>query len=248
LHQSFFNLKQQGKSIMLSKQLLQSGTLAALGVLVVGAGQGAMAANVNATLTADNFYGLFYGNESGSVLNFVGRNETGGSGDPGQYNWSEAETWNFNVGSDDYLYVVTWDDGAVAESWIGEFEIGGNTVLTGADDWEYIVGGANPFLEDASTNLMPGNAELAGLIGDATWLDTISIGDNGVSPWGTIAGIDNEADWLQTASHTANSYTIFRTKVPAETVAAVPEPGSLIGLLAIGAVSSGAVMKRQRQA
>ncbi len=215
---------------------------------MVGAGQGAMAATINATLTADNFYGLFYGNESGSLLNFVGRNETGAAGSPGTYNWSEAETWNFNVGSEDYLYVVTWDDGNVAESWLGEFEIGGRTVLTGADDWEYIVGGDSPYLEDSATNLMPESDELNGLIDGAAWQDTISVGDNGIAPWGTIANIDGEADWLQTASHTAGKYSIFRTKVPAETVAAVPEPASLLGLLAIGAIGSGTAMKRKFQA
>ena len=207
-----------------------------------------MAATINATLTADNFYGLFYGNESGSILNFVGRNEIGAAGSSGGHNWSAAETWNFNVGAEDYLYVVTWDDGAVAESWLGKFEIDGRTVLTGADDWEYVVGGNSPYLANKTTNLMPGNAELEGFIGGADWQDTISIGDNGIGPWNTIAGIDSEADWLQTASHTAGKYSIFRTKVPAETVAAVPEPASLLGLLAIGAIGSGTVMKRQRQA
>jgi hypothetical protein len=88
---------------MFGKQLLQSGTIAALSLLIVGSGQGAMAATVKATLTADNFYGLFYGNESGSSLNFVGRNELGSSGNPGTYNWSEAETWDpFTVESQDY--------------------------------------------------------------------------------------------------------------------------------------------------
>jgi hypothetical protein len=43
-------------------------------------------------------------------------------------------------------------------------------------------------------------------------------------------------------------YTIFRTKVTAEDTAGVPEPASVLGLLVLGAVGSGAVMKRQRQA
>ncbi|NJN20487.1 MAG: PEP-CTERM sorting domain-containing protein [Leptolyngbya sp. RL_3_1] len=152
------------------------------------------------------------------------------------------------MGDNDYLYVVTWDDGTVAESWLGEFEIDGRTVLTGADDWEYVVGGRNPYQIDRSRNLMPSTTELNSFISAALWQNTKSVGQNGVNPWGTIAGIDGEADWLQTASHTAGKYTIFRTRVPADNVAATPEPGSLLGLLAIGAVSSGAVMKRQRQA
>jgi hypothetical protein len=213
--------------------------------MILGSAQEAMAATINATLTADNFYGLFYGNEDGSLLNFVGRNEVGSTGDPGTFNWSEAETWNFVVGSSDYLYVVTWDDGRVAESWLGEFEIDGSTVLTGADDWEYIVGGDNPYQQDSVTNQMPENPELEGFIKDAEWLDTISIGDNGRTPWGTIDGIKGEADWLQTASHEEGKYTIFRTMVPAEDLpTSVPEPFSVLGLLALAGVSTFTVKRK----
>lgn len=127
----------------LNKLLL--GSVVTVGALVVGSVD-ASAANIKATVTADNFYGIYYGNEDGSLLNLVGRNETTDTGNPGRYNWSQAETWDFQVSPSDYLYLVTWDDGRVAESWIGEFEIAGNTVLTGADDWEYIVGGASPYM------------------------------------------------------------------------------------------------------
>jgi hypothetical protein len=181
-------------------------------------------------------------------LNLVGRNETTDTGNPGRYNWSQAEPWDFQVSPSDYLYLVTWDDGRVAESWIGEFEIAGKTVLTGADDWEYIVGGANPYLQDKNTNALPDHnpgAELATFIGSALWQNTVSIGKNGRDPWGTIAGISSDADWLQTASHTEGKYTIFRTKVPAEQVADVPEPAAMLGLLAFGAVAANGARKKK---
>lgn len=60
--------------------------------------------SVKAVVTADNHYGLYYG--SSGRLHFVGRNEIGFSGNPGTYNWSEAETFLFNLKPDDYLYVV----------------------------------------------------------------------------------------------------------------------------------------------
>ena len=221
------------------------GAIASTSLLTVGAFE-AQAAAIKATVTADNFYGIFYGNEDGSALNFVGRNETGDGGSSGGYNWSQAETWDFQVNNNDYLYLVTWDDGRVAESWIGEFEVGGKTILSGADDWEYIVGGDNPYLTDKSTNLLPGNEELSSLIDGALWQDTISIGKNGIKPWRTIAGVDEDADWLRTASHTEGSYTIFRTRVPAEDVADVPEPASMVGLLFVGAIAT--TMKRKRKA
>ena len=220
------------------------GAIASASLLTLGAVD-AQAADIKATVTADNFYGIFHGNEDGSRLNFVGRNESGDGGAPGTYNWSNAETWDFEVNSNDYLYLVTWDDGRVAESWIGEFEIAGKTMLSGADDWEYIVGGDNPYLVDKATNLMPDNAELASLIDGALWQDTISIDKNGMSPWGAIAEVDAEAEWLQTASHTEGKYTIFRTRVPAEDMAGVPEPASMLGLLTVGAMVT--TMKRQRK-
>ncbi|MEM7065517.1 MAG: PEP-CTERM sorting domain-containing protein [Cyanobacteria bacterium P01_B01_bin.77] len=220
------------------------GAIASASLLTIGAVE-AQAADIKATVTADNFYGIFYGNEDGSTLNFVGRNETGDGGSSGGYNWSEAETWDFEVNTNDYLYLVTWDDGRVAESWIGEFEVDGKTILSGADDWEYIVGGDNPYLADKTTNLLPGNAELSSLIDGALWQDTVSIGKNGIKPWRTIAGVDQDADWLQTASHSEGSYTIFRTRVPAADVADVPEPAAMFGLLAVGAI---ATAKRKRKA
>jgi hypothetical protein len=70
------------------------GAIAAVGTITFG-GAEAHATTVKATVTADNFYGILYGNKDGSQLNFVGRNETGSTGNPGQYNWSMAETWNF---------------------------------------------------------------------------------------------------------------------------------------------------------
>lgn len=221
----------------LSIQKVFAGAAIAASFVIVGATE-ATAVSIKSTITADNFYGILHGNEDGSTLNFVGRNETGNSGNPGQYNWSQAETWNFNIDADDYLYVVTWDDGRVAESWLSEFEIGGQTVLTGDEDWEFIKGGNNPYLENQNINAMPSNSELESFISNGGWADTISIGTNGMSPWGTISGISGDAEWLQTASHTEGKYTIFRTKSAATDIAGVPEPTSLLGLLAVGVLGA----------
>ncbi|MEO1298287.1 MAG: PEP-CTERM sorting domain-containing protein [Cyanobacteria bacterium J06636_16] len=226
----------------------------ALGVAIVTgfavfAPQAAEAASVNATVTADNFYGLFYGNEDGSVLNFVGRNETGASGAPGKYNWSLPETWNFEVNNDDYLYLVTWDDASVAEAWLGEFEVGGEKLLSSATDWEYIFNEDNPFTRPG--NPVPEMDELEAAISVGDWQEGETVGKNGIRPWRTITDIDGDADWLKTAERGADMYTIFRTKVSlTETagVADVPEPASMLGLLAVGAVGTGAFYKRQKNA
>lgn len=230
------------------------GTAMTATILVAGATD-ALAATIKGSVTADNFYGLFYGSGDGSDLNFVGRNELGGSGDPGQYNWSIGEEWEFEADAADYIYVVTWDDSNVAEAWLGEFSIDGNPLLTGDDEWEYITGGDNPYLNN--NNAMPSDAELSNYISTGNWGDTVSIFENSDAKgtineygdskaWGTIAGISGDADWLKTASHTEGKYTIFRTKVPVGQ--GVPEPASLLGLLAIGALGGSSALKRNKDA
>jgi hypothetical protein len=72
----------------IAKNLL-AGVLVTLGVVTAGMDQ-AEAASITGTLTADNHYGLFTGNEDGSLLNFIGRNEKGPKGSTGGYNWSKA--------------------------------------------------------------------------------------------------------------------------------------------------------------
>ncbi|MDB9315977.1 PEP-CTERM sorting domain-containing protein [Spirulina sp. CS-785/01] len=224
-------------SLSIKKVLL--GTALTAGLVATGAAE-ALAVDITSTITADNFYGLYTGNEDGSVLDLIGRNEMGDSGNPGQYNWSEAETWNFQASRDDYLYVVTWDDQNVAESWISEFDIGDDTVLTGADDWEFITGGLHTY---DSANELPGDSELNSFISQGGWADTIKSADHGDNPWGVIEGISTEADWLQTASHEEGKYTIFRTQVKDVTV---PEPASLLGLLGVGALGT-SLLKRKAE-
>ena len=90
--------------------------LVALAVSVAETG----AAVIDATVTADNHYVLYYGKEDGSQLVRVGRNELGAGGSSGDYNWSVPEDWNFST--PDYIYVAAWDDG-LQQGWIGDFQI-----------------------------------------------------------------------------------------------------------------------------
>lgn len=76
--------------------------------------------SVNGTITADNHYALYYGSNNGSSLTFVGQNESGFGGSPGNYNWSVAENWNFTMNEGDYIYIAAWSDNALwlRGSWV----------------------------------------------------------------------------------------------------------------------------------
>ncbi|BAY91868.1 MULTISPECIES: PEP-CTERM sorting domain-containing protein [unclassified Tolypothrix] len=251
-----------------------TGTVLTFGLAIAGAGQ-ASAVDMKTTITADNHYGLFYGNASGNSLSFVGRNELGSQGSSGAYNWSNAETWNTNVNASDYLYLVVWDDQSVDESWIGQFEFStGQTLLSKATDWEYMISkGANPYtLRNSVTqqdqgflgtgDTFEGNVplvtDLVGEIQGGNWRSAERRGANGTTPWGTIAGISQNADFLnvttadkqQRGTSANTNYTIFRTKGSIGQLAglpsqSVPEPSSMLGLLAFGALSAGSLVKRK---
>lgn len=271
------------------KQLASASIMATLGVVFTGVSQQAMAASMTATLTADNHYALFTGNQSGTDWSFIGRNEKGARGvaqskfvynedgsynstyigegvtsgdvsDGGRYNWSSPEEWTFDVASDEYLYVVVWDDRSVNESWIGEFvsdALDDNQLLSQAADWEYLQT-INP--EGTTFGINPGDngdtPELEDLFfqvdtannGEAnSWSTALKKGDNGIRPWGDFSskGISSEADFLYTTTNAAGkaggdnqNYTIFRTSAAVFSDAPestdVPEPSALLGLAALG--------------
>ncbi|WP_315788456.1 PEP-CTERM sorting domain-containing protein [Fischerella sp. JS2] len=226
-----------------------AGTLLTVGLAIADAVQASAAVvqssatTMSATLTADNHYGLFTGNGDGSVLNFVGRNEKGPGGSPGTYNWSQAETWTFDINPGEYIYTVIWDDAAVAESWIGEFTLpDGTKLLSDPSSWEYIVAhGSNP----GDWGDVPSNSELNTEIANAQWIGAQAVGLNGSGPWGTIAGISSNASFLNVSNPGSQHYTIFRTKYAPIAAAAVPESGSTLGLVAVGAVSVGSLVRRK---
>lgn len=219
---------------------LLTGTLLTVGLAISSAGQ-ATAAAITGTLTADNHYGLYTGNKDGSELKFVGRNEKGSGGDPGQYNWSLPETWMFDIDANDYIYTVIWDDAAVAESWIGEFTLAnGNKLLSNPTDWEYVIAnGTNP----GDYGDVPELSELQTEIADAKWVASQMVGPNGSGPWGMIPGISKDANFLNVSNPESTHYTIFRTR--SSVFASVPEPASGLGLLAFGALSAASLVKRK---
>ncbi|MBY0527644.1 MAG: tandem-95 repeat protein [Gemmataceae bacterium] len=171
---------------------------------------------VTATLTADNHYGLYFGTADGSNLSFVGRNEVGVNGDPGTSNWSLPETFTFQPGTDDYIYVAVWDDGG-PQMWSGQFDLpNGVTLVSETTHWQYTVAsGANP----GANGDVPPLVDLQSTIAGATWATPESSAPNGTAPWGSIPGLDDDVQfvWHDTLDYNSSSdghYVIFRTMVP----------------------------------
>jgi hypothetical protein len=105
---------------------------------------------------------------------------------------------------------------------------------------------------------VPKNGELAQEIRNGNWVNSFTRGNNVIDPtkkrpWGQIAGISANAEFLNTttsggpARGTAqnNKYTIFRTRNTVGELVGVPEPTSIISLLAFGAVGAGSFIKRK---
>jgi hypothetical protein len=186
---------------------------------------------VGATLTADNHYALFVGNPDGTDLTFIGRNEVGAEGNPGQYNWSLPETWNFAVGAGQELFIVAWDDLIGPRGLMGQFNLPNGTLVTDSSDWVAIVGsGPNP----GDYGDVPGTPELQSDISSAnsqqTWQAPGGSAPNGTAPWGTIPGIASTAQfiWPDNLSGPVPSdahYAIFRTTIPVDQV--IPMTGTV---------------------
>ena len=205
-------------------------------------GTGGFAQSFNAQVTADNHYQLYIGNTAGTQLTFIGQNESGAGGSTGANNWSVAESWNFTLGANQRIYLVAWDAGGQG-GWLGQFTSVATTLLSGSSSWTYTASSAaNP--GDSQPNLLPTLlSDIAAASSGNTWTSNPgSYGANGVSPWGTVAGISGSAQWLSVPSN-GGSVMIFRSNYSG--VAAVPEvPGWSAGV-AVAALGVGAALRRR---
>lgn len=190
---------------------------------------------VTAVITADNHYAL-YTTGPGNTISFVGRNEVGGGGSPGTYNWSRPETWNFSATQ--YIYIAVWSDNSTAQGLLADITIGGTPFNSGNPAWQVFATN----IDLNSNSPAPSAANLTTQVNLATtnnlWEVPFVGGTNGIAPWGTVPGIASSTNWTWrntpgdpnplTPGSGVGEYLIFQIPVPAPGAAAMLGLGGLL--------------------
>lgn len=218
----------------------------ATGLLLTAMSYPAQAINIKVAMTVDNSYALFYGTQT-AATNFVGSN----------FDWPTTETYNFDLPPDQFIYVVTASDLAVAQAFLGQFENldSGYKFYSSDPQWQVMATG----LGNTGAPYTGSAADLALLtqeIGDANgggnpsngWAAFTAGPVNGGGPWGLRPDIDAAAYWVWYSSNgdpdpttpgfDHDEWLVFRISV------AAPEPGSL-ALLGLGFAGLGAMRRRK---
>lgn len=146
---------------------------------------------MTATITADNHYALFTGRDNEMIR--IGHNEAGAGGDPGPFNWSVAETFRFVPGQN--IYIAAWSDDNVAQGLLAQITMGSATFHTGDARWQVF----RTNLDRDDNAPIPGSsfveAQVAIANANNAWEAPHVGGNNGIQPWGTIAGIATNIPW-----------------------------------------------------
>ncbi len=224
--------------------------LAALVSLTFANSAFAYSINMTGTVTGDNHYALYASKEDGSNIRFIGRNEASYVGNPGAYNWSLPETFNFGVDPGEYLILAAWSYDVIpvqdlSQGVIGQFVYDSNTIVTQEQTWDYTVP-TNPNILLNDGPAVPTNGQIAALLTGAVWQPVVLNRANGSAPWGTVAGISAGADWIWGTpgfdpGSAIGQVEVFRYKLPGSSE--VPEPTSVI-LFAAGLMGAFRMRKR----
>jgi len=216
---------------MKSKNIFKGITAILVGVVVISAGlivvssiekaqASPVTVSVDATITADNDYALYYGTENGSSITFVGRSNLTDT-------WTSAENWSFNAKKEDYIYVAAWSDNAVAQGLLGQFVTDlPSTILTNTNWQVYLTND-----DKGNGSVEPSTSEMSNKITGAVWSPVSNYLNYGSGPWGTtVTGINSAAKWIWGSPLLPGSgygeYQIFRIRIDGKVVICHIPPGN----------------------
>jgi hypothetical protein len=236
---SHFFFKENTMSIKkISRNISFSGC--ALGTLLVTMGTAAQATSIKVNMTVDNSYALFYGTQNAATT-FVGSDSA----------WPTTETYNFNLPSNYFLYVVTASDILVAQGFLGQFENldTGYKFYSSDPQWEVMatgLGSAAPYTgSPADLALLTQEIMDANVGGNPSngWVPLTAGPTNGSAPWGTRPNIDAAAKWVWYSSNgdpdpttpgfNHDEWLVFRIKVGATPVSVPEQPLGLMSSLVV---------------
>ncbi|HTJ97880.1 MAG TPA: hypothetical protein VL381_10455 [Rhodocyclaceae bacterium] len=204
----------------------------------------AEALNSTAVITADNHYGLFIGNATGSNLQFIGRNEIGpyGSAPNGGSNWYFPEAFSFDARPGDYLYVVAWDDRQAASGsghfLMASFTTPNGVVVTTKSDWVFKSTDAG-FPGDYGP--VPPTADLLAMINSGSWSDVqAEINQSYLLSRGNFDPQTRQI-WSDAIVGASTGYVLFRSDLvisdPLPFVVAEPDMLAIFGIGVLGCVA-----------
>ncbi len=219
------------------------------------------AQNFDVTMTTDNAYAIYYGDEFSATTWLGGAvNTTAGM------IWS-TESYSLTIPDSSWIYIAAWSDDSVMQGVLADFTnltIGGQ-IVSGNTPWEVTATGVDldnwspaPSLAGLTTEILNANAganpSLGWVMPTASALTNVA---GGIHP-ATISGIDDDARWMWydsgndttsanppftvppgSSGFNHDEYLIFRIPVEA------PEPVTM-SMLGLGGL--GLLARRRRRA